>query len=59
MGSFGGQLRQCEKAVDAADTCNGRLDGLDFHAEAFYGSEDLGDIVHNRNSRTGRHTKQR
>ena len=52
------KLRLSQKIVDAPHTCNGGLNGLNFHAQALYGGENLGNVIHDRYSRTGRHAKQ-
>ena len=58
-GLAGGRLALRQEFIDAAYASDGGLDGLNFHAQAFHGGENLGDIVDYRHRRASRHAKQR
>ena len=51
-------LRLVEKGIDAPDTRHGRLNGLDFHAQALDGGEDAGDVVDDSHRGAHRHAEQ-
>ena len=52
-------LRLFEKFVNSPHARDGRLNRLDFHAQAFHRRKDLADIIHHGHGRARRHPEQR